>query len=185
MDNFKNGRWIIQFQKFNRLRINSLYQNHMIKLHLSVKLSDCLRYEIYILEGYTGTCDVIESMMDSKPYVIDPEVCYERCLDTPGCRGVTFIQSQLTCIYHSCNCHEPNATVFGARFMWKYCLEGRHKKPTIFLSWLLLHTIQITKETKPHKHWYLKSHLGLNVLKQLHFFFFPLQKSFLLTWYLH
>ncbi|XP_060575154.1 uncharacterized protein LOC132732699 [Ruditapes philippinarum] len=83
---------------------------------------DCPIYEIYMIEGYVGSCDIIPSMTEYLVYY--PELCYERCLETAECRGVTYHPTKLECYYHICDCHLAFTGVPGFKFMWKYCLEN-------------------------------------------------------------
>jgi hypothetical protein len=76
-----------------------------------------------MIEGYVGSCDIIPSMTEYS--VQYPELCYERCLETAECRGVTYDPTKLECYYHICDCHLAFTGVPGFKFMWKYCLESK------------------------------------------------------------
>ncbi|XP_052788265.1 uncharacterized protein LOC128223068 [Mya arenaria] len=64
--------------------------------------NDCPLYELFRIENATGICAIIESLTDAD-YGMTEHVCLERCLNTPGCRGVSFTGTE--CNLHQCYDH--------------------------------------------------------------------------------
>lgn len=95
----------------------SLQLGHLFLLFLT----DCPIFEMYVVTSMAGTCELITNMTEY--WVTNPNICYGRCLDTPGCRGVTYGIVQKMCGYHTCDC--STGTTSGFTFMWRYCLNSQ------------------------------------------------------------
>ncbi|KAL4219281.1 hypothetical protein ACF0H5_021862 [Mactra antiquata] len=103
-------------------RVQQQYNNTFYRRSCS---SDCPVYEMYTVQGI-GTCTLFPDMTEE--LVSDSSVCFERCLKTDECRGVTYIGQ--TCQYHHCDCY--NSTVGGETFMWRYCLNDVSEKTDLY-----------------------------------------------------
>ena len=96
--------------------------------------SDCPVFRIAYLKGYDGTCPIIGRDEGS----VTMEYCLDKCLDMPGCRGITISAANSgQCTYHTCIDKETSNST--SQFVWRVCINDTIKDalgiiPLFFIS---------------------------------------------------
>lgn len=88
-------------------------------IFLIIIVSDCPVYEISTINGSYGTCKILTDRF----YVPNIEYCVDKCLDTPRCRGASYI-GRKNCHLHDCDSYISDGS--DNTFVQRSC-KGRFK----------------------------------------------------------